>query len=195
MNTRRAITAALLATLALVAGACGGSDEKSGDDTTTTAGDAAQETTTTLADDEYLAQLDVVNTAIDAAGTDVCALTEATAQMPYEPSSSAQVEATIATAVKLYNAIAGAFPAESAASAEAWRSAATSLQAAAEEADYSKDFFNTDAAMNALSGETYETAVGEYQSLFEANCGSTASSAPEDGTTAETVPETTVPEG
>ncbi|MHB1139667.1 MAG: hypothetical protein ACYC2O_11985 [Microthrixaceae bacterium] len=189
MNTRRAVTAALLASLALFAGACGGSDDEGKDkETTTTAGDAEQPTTT-LADDDYLAQLEVVNTAIVDAGTDVCALTEATAQMPYEPSSSAQVEATVATAVQLYNAIAGAFPADAAASADAWRSAATSLQTAAEEADYAKDFFNSEAATSALSGETYETAVGEYQALFEANCVSETSTAPGDGATAETVPE------
>jgi hypothetical protein len=192
MTPRRAIGALLFASFALMAGACGGSDDasdsKDEDATTTTVDDSAGQTTTTLNDEDYLAQVAQITTAIEGAGTDLCALSEVTAAGPPEPANTAQVEAAVGLYASLLNALAGTLPAESAANADALRSSATTLQTAAADAGYPEDFFSTDAVSDALSGEAYDAAMTEYQTIYSSTCVTEPPAGAES-------PETTVPAG
>ena len=188
MTTRRALSVALIATLALFAGACGGDSDDASKDTTTTVVDDATETTTTLTDDDYAARIEAVNAAIDAAGTDVCALASSMEETPPAPSTPAQVELFVGTAVKLYQAIGATFPAEATASTEAWNTLANELQTAAADAGYPVDFFEGEGAAAVLSGPTYEAATTEYQAIYQEQC-ATDAPADEGGATAETIPE------
>ena len=90
MNTRRALGALMIASLALFASACSSDSEGSSKKETTT---TAAETTTTakpLTDEEYTAAVAQMSATVSAAGTDLCKV--AATGSPPLPSTPAQVK-------------------------------------------------------------------------------------------------------
>lgn len=176
MTMRRTAGALMIAALALVGAACS-SDSKSdsADSKKTTTTDAVTTTTAKpLSDDDYLAQVDAITAKLTAAGTDICTLTAATGEGPPEPSNTTQVKAAVGLYTALLNAVANSFPAENATSADALRTAATNFSTAAETAGYPKDFFSSEEATAALSGEGYNAAMTDYQTIYTSNCATEA---------------------
>lgn len=184
MNTRRAIGALMIASLALFASACSSdSDSSSAKKTTTTAkGDSSKGDTSTtaapLSDADYTAKVAEISAAITGAGTDLCALSSVTTQGPPEPTTTAQVKSAVGLYALLLNSVASSFPAESAAKGEALKTAATTLQSDAEAAGYPVDFFTSEAGTAALSGEGYDAAMTEYQTIYTATCAADTTTVP-----------------
>jgi hypothetical protein len=177
MTMRRTAGALLIAALALTGAACSSdskSDSADSKKTTTTA--VTSTTAKPLSDEEYSAAINEATAKVQAAGTDLCAVTAASSDAPAVPSSTAQVQATVDYFVTLMNAVAGALPAENAASADAFRGAATAVKDAAETAGYPADFFESEAASSALSGTAYQEATNEFQTIYTSTCAAAASS-------------------
>jgi len=177
MTTRRTIGALMIASLALFASACSsdseGSEGSGSKSTTTVASDSAADTTTTeapLSDEDYAASVEAISTAINGAGADLCALSTVTTEGPPTPTTEAQVESAVGLYGQLLNAVANAFPAESAAKGEALKTAATTLETDARAAGYPVDFFESESSTAALSGDGYTEAMTEYQTIYAATC-------------------------
>ena len=189
-NWRRICGVALVATVALFAGSCSSDDDSKSTTTTTAKGDKTTETTAKpLSDEAYSAKVAEISTAITGAGTDLCALSTVTTEGPPEPTNPKQTEEAVGLYVELLNAVAGAFPAESAASSESLRMAADTLQKEAEAAGYPPDFLSGDAGQKALSGDGYTAAMTEYQTIYQAQCApATPPSGPAADPSASTVP-------
>jgi hypothetical protein len=170
-NWRRICGVAVVATLALFAGACSSDEDSKSETTTTVKEDKTTETTAKpLSDEAYSAKVAEISTAIKGAGTDLCALSTVTTEGPPEPANPKQTEEAVGLYVELLNAVASAFPADSAASSESLRIAANTLQAEAKAAGYPPDFLSGDAGQKALSGEGYTAAMTEYQTIYQAQC-------------------------
>lgn len=170
-NWRRICGVAVVATLAMFAGACSSDEDSKSETTTTVKGDKTTETTAKpLSDEAYSAKVAEISTAIKGAGTDLCALSTVTTEGPPEPANPKQTEEAVGLYVELLNAVASAFPADSAASSESLRIAANTLQAEAKAAGYPPDFLSGDAGQKALSGEGYTAAMTEYQTIYQAQC-------------------------
>ncbi len=171
MRIRRIVAAALVATLALGAVACSGDDEAEEDGTTTT--EAADETTTTVAelsDEDYVAAVEPIMTALDGAGTDLCKVLEvAYGSGPQAPPSTVeQVKVTVAAQAKILRSLAATEPVE-AASAPVLTATADKLEADAEAAGYSLEFFET--GVNAVfDTDEFRNAITPYQNRQAAEC-------------------------
>ncbi|MCX6525502.1 MAG: hypothetical protein NTX58_12205 [Actinobacteria bacterium] len=192
-NWRRIGGVVMVATLALFAGACSKDNNSKSTTTTTAKGDKTDKSTPSstakaLSDEAYSAKVDEISTAITGAGTDLCKLSTVTTEGPPEPTNPKQTEAAVGLYVELLNAVAGAFPAESAASSESLRMAANTLQTEAEAAGYPTDFLSGDAGQKALSGDGYTAAMTEYQSIYQAQCAPAAPTDPAADPSASTVP-------
>ena len=106
-NWRRICGVAVVATLALFAGACSSDDDSKSETTTTVKGDKTTETTAKpLSDEAYSAKVAEISTAIKGAGTDLCALSTVTTEGPPEPANPKQTEEAVGLYVELLNAVA-----------------------------------------------------------------------------------------
>ncbi len=185
MRIRRIVGAAVVATLALGAAACSGDDNADKDETTTTK--AGEETTTTVAelsDDDYSAAVEPLMDDLDGAGTDLCAVLQVAYGTGPEapPSTTEQVKVTIAAQAKILRSLAATEPVE-AASAPVLNATADKLEADAEAAGYSLEFFQT-GVNSVFDTEEFRTAMTPYQSRQAAECASeepTAGSSELDG--------------
>ncbi|MHB1139668.1 MAG: hypothetical protein ACYC2O_11990 [Microthrixaceae bacterium] len=194
MTKRLLVGALLLATLGLLAGACGGSDDKADettttkkDTTTTEAGDDASDPDDTteeeqVGDDEFDAQVGEVAATVESANGDVCVLmsvlTEGTTDLP-NPSTPAQVKTATAFVAQVLNAIADSSPPENAAQAETIRSTATQVEADAADHDYDPEWFNS-SDYDPLSSEESMAALTTFYEVATTNCatGDTPATAP-----------------
>ena len=170
-NWRRIGGVAVVATFALLAGACSSDKDSKAETTTTVKSDGTSETIPEpTADEAYSAKIAEFSSEIASAGTDLCAVATVTTEGPPEPTNSKQAEEAVGLYVQLLNAVAGTFPADSAAESESLRMAANTLQAEAQAAGYPPDFLSGDAGQNALSGDGYTAAMAEYQTIYQAQC-------------------------
>ena len=149
MIKRLTVGALLLAALGLFAGACGSDD--AADETTTT----KKETTTTeaedsddgaedesadsISDDEYMERISLISEQISSANGDVCVLLDTLTMdetdLP-EPSTAAQVEASVELFQETFHALADGAPAGLEAQADAVRTAIDSFAAEAADNDF-----------------------------------------------------------
>lgn len=167
MRMRQVIGVAAVAVLALVAGACGGDDEKADDTTTTT---AKEETTTTLTDEDYSSAIAEYTASVEAAGTDLCALSQSLTSTPPTPATEAQSKQLIELYAKLLRTLAAAVPSDPT-SAQTFTSTADALLAEAEEAGYPVDFLsNVDDPPTSLSGEAFATANQAVAAKVQTDC-------------------------
>lgn len=196
-NWRRVAALALMTSLALFAGSCSGDGDKEAKATTTTEkGDKTAPTTSKpLSDEAYSAQVDKISQEIEGAGTDLCAISLVTTEGPPEPTNKKQTEEAVGLYVELLNAVAGAFPADSAAASESLRIAANTLQTEAEAAGYPTDFLSGEAGQKALSGDGYTAAMTEFQTIFQAECAPAASADPGADPSASSPDVSSVPAG
>jgi hypothetical protein len=193
MTIRRPLAVLLAAGLAFSVAACSdddGSDEGSSSSTTTTAADAAEQTTTTISDEEFSAKADEVAAAVQAAGTDLCAVGVAPQELP-TPGTPAQLERMLQIFKQTLDVAASALEADDAESAEALRTAASDLIAEAEAADYDMSFISGDSMPEALQSPEYLAASEALNTKFAAECQPSAGGG---GATGE-APETTAPQG
>jgi hypothetical protein len=183
MNPRRAIGALLFASFALLAGACSGSDDA--DETTTTkketttteAADSEDsddsETTDTVSDEEFDAVVGEAASSIEAASGDACTLftafTDLSAVQLPDPSTPAQVETAVGLLDTLLSTIANTAPPEFAAEADALNNAVTTFNAAAEENDYSPEWFSSSDADPFSDPET-SAALDAYLGTVSQQC-------------------------
>ncbi len=171
MSIRRIVGAAMVATLALGVAACGGDEDAEKDETTTTK--AGEESTTSLrelSDDDYSAAVEPLMAELDGAGTDLCAVLQVAygAGPEAPPSTTEQVKVTIAAQAKILRSLAATEPVE-AASAPVLNSTADKLEAEAEAAGYSVEFFTT-GVNSVFDTEEFRTAMTPYQSRQASEC-------------------------
>ena len=177
------MVAAAVLSLAVLAGGCGGDEET--EETTTTAAaegsesgaEGATTTVAALSDEEFSSKADEVLDAVDEAGTDLCELFSATSTAlgpDAPPSSPEQVRITVELQVALLEAIAASEPVVPESKATIERIAGE-LQAAAEEAEYSEDFFNDGALAGIINGQELVTALTPYQTRYQSECAPTTS--------------------
>ncbi len=182
MMKRLTISALLLATLGLFAGACGGSDDAA-DETTTT----KKETTTTeagasddedsgsdeVSDEEFDEAISVVSDEITAAGTDSCALFDVLNSMDGvdlpDPSTQNQVKSAVGLIEQLFVAIADSAPPEFATEADTLRNSIEEFGLQAEQNDYDPEWINSsEADPFAAPGAT--DALTTYFGAVATNC-------------------------
>jgi hypothetical protein len=168
---RQVVGVAMVAMLALVAGACGGDDESSDETTTTEASEETTTTAATLSDDEFNAQVEPLLADLEAAGTDLCAVLEAASATGPEAAASteAQVKTTVDAQVQILKAIAASEPVDTANAAVINR-VADELSAAAEQDGYSTEFLQGEAFTSVLGAEDFNTAIAAYQTRQSSEC-------------------------
>ena len=174
MTIRRPLAVLLAAGLAFSVAACSdddGSDEGSSSSTTTT---AAEQTTTTISDEEFSAKADEVAAAVQAAGTDLCAVGVAPQELP-TPGTPAQLERMLQIFKQTLDVAANALEPDDAESAEALRTAASDLIAEAEAADYDIGFISGDSMPQALQSPEYLKASEALNTKYAAECQPSAS--------------------
>ncbi|MGB3409698.1 MAG: hypothetical protein WBA45_00765 [Microthrixaceae bacterium] len=183
MNTRRSITLlVLMASFALFAGACssdGDSTSKKSDKNTTSTtetkkGDepsdqtsTTEQTTTTVDDETFKTELGKVNTAIDNAGTDACALVEALNSNPPMPGNTAQSEQLVGTYSKLLRSVASALPASSTDNIKALNGAADEVAKVAESKKFAPDVFTSQEFGTVMSSEDVTKALAEFSGIAQ----------------------------
>jgi hypothetical protein len=189
MSRRRTVLLpfiALMAVIALVAGACGG-DDKADDDkkksTTTTekstettdAGDDA--TTTTVSDADFEASVTKAKDALDEAGTDPCKVMETFETLGMSvgnPSNTEQRKQATALAVAFYLALADAAPDDLKAEADQVRATVEEIEKEGEESNYSEEFLNEPEAIK--NDSSFNDASGKIMTAFTTQCGATTPS-------------------
>ena len=191
-NWRRICGVAVVATLALFAGACSSDEDSKSETTTTVKGDKTTETTAKpMSNEEFSAKVAETSAEITAAGTDLCAVSSAVMELGGDlapPATTEQSKDVVSLYVVLLNSLAG-LPAASPASSEALRNAATALPAEAEAAGYSPEFLSGETETKSLSGEEVTAAFSEFQQAATAQCAPTAPPAdPTADPSASTVP-------
>jgi hypothetical protein len=184
MRMRQVIAVTTVAVLALVAGACGGDDEKKADETTTTAKSTeTTETSTTLDDADYTAQIAEYTSAVEAAGTDLCALSSALSTQPPAPGNSAQSKQLIELYAKLLRTLAATIP-EDPTTVQTLNSTADALLQEAEAAGYPVDFLtNPETAPKSLTSEAFSAANTATAAKAQTQCASTSTVAGGETTT------------
>lgn len=177
MRMRQVIAVATMAALALVAGACSGNDEKADKTTTTEKSTETTETTTTLADDDYTAKIADYTESVDAAGTDLCALSAALGTQPPAPANPAQSKQLIELYAKLLRTLAATMP-EDPTTVKTLNDTADALLAEAEAAGYPADFLsNPDTAPKSLTSEAFNAANTATAAKAQTQCASTTTAA------------------
>jgi hypothetical protein len=169
MRTRRTIGAMALAAVALLAMGCGDGDDDAEDTTTTEATTETTATTTTLSAEEYTAAIEEFSATIDAAGTDLCAITDALLTSPPPPADEAQMEQVVVLYAELLRALAATSP-DDPETAQAFETAADQLLVEAEEAGYPVDFLSGETAPPSLSSEEFLAANEALQVKGQAAC-------------------------
>ncbi|MGB3409697.1 MAG: hypothetical protein WBA45_00760 [Microthrixaceae bacterium] len=187
MNTRRSLSLlAIVASLALFAGACSGSDEDSSAnnkaETTVkdnaakdgAAKDSSKENGTaedvdstdtapkSLSNKDFTAQLGKINDEIKAAGTDPCAIALAQDTEPPEPTNATQVADVVGTYSLLLRSMAGALPSASSANAKALTNAADAIDKSAKDAGYSGDFFSSEGLRKVMTDPGVNAGITEF---------------------------------
>lgn len=182
MRMRQVIAVATMAALALVAGACGG-DDKADETTTTEKSTETTESTTTLADDDYSAKIADYTASVDAAGTDLCALSAALGTQPPAPANPAQSKELIELYAKLLRTLAATMP-EDPTTVTTLNDTADALLAEAEAAGYPADFLsNPDTAPKSLTSEAFNAANTATAAKAQTQCASTTTAAGDAPTT------------
>jgi hypothetical protein len=183
MKTRRSIALlVLVASFALLAGACGSDGDsnakKSDKNTTSTTenkkGDEPSDqtsttalTTTTVDDATFKTELSKVNSDIDKAGTDPCALVEALDANPPTPGNSSQSEQLVGTYSKLLRAVASALPASSTDNIKALNGAADEVAKVAETKKFAPDVFTSPEFGAVMSSQSVTAALGEFSGIAQ----------------------------
>ncbi|HTO00438.1 MAG TPA: hypothetical protein VL068_07165 [Microthrixaceae bacterium] len=190
MNTRRSLSLlAIVASLALFAGACSSSDDTASkkDKTETTAKDTKSDSKSDskddgkdaptdteadaqpkkLSDEEFTAALKKVNDSIKDAGSDVCKLAKAQNTEPPEPTNPAQVEEMVGTYVILLRSMAGALPSGSAANIKALNEAASQIEQSGKDSKYSADFFSSEGIMKIMTSEGVTAGITEFSTAAQ----------------------------
>lgn len=170
MRIRRIVGAALVATLALGATACGGDDKAEKDETTTTKAEDSSTTLPELSDEDYAKEVEPLMSELDGAGTDLCAVLQvAYGSGPQAPPSTVeQVKITVAAQAKILRSLAATEPVE-AASAPVLNATADKLEADAEQAGYTVEFFQT-GVNKIFDTEEFRNAISPYQTRQAADC-------------------------
>lgn len=193
MTLRRSLLVMTAASLVLFAAACSGDDDEAADGPADPSSSTVAEeslTSTTLSDEDYFSQIEATEQALEAAGSDLCAVSQATAMLGM-PANPAQVERVIGIYTLTYNAAASALEPEDPTSAEALREAARALADEAAAADYSMEFIGGDAPPEALSTDEFVAATEALEAKYTADC----ATVPDESSTSDGLPtETTVPE-
>jgi hypothetical protein len=158
-----------LVAVALLAMGCSDGDDDGDDTTTTEAAAETTEPTTTLSAEEYTAAIDEFSATIDAAGTDLCAITDALLTSPPPPADEAQMEQVVTLYAELLRALAATSP-DDPTTAQAFEDAADQLLVEAEEAGYPVDFLSGDTAPESLSSEEFAAANQALQVKGQAAC-------------------------
>ncbi len=173
MRMRQVIAVSTVAVLALVAGACGGDDEKADETTTTEKSTPTTETTTTLDDADYTAQISEYTTAVEAAGTDICALSDALSTQPPAPGNSGQSKQLIELYAKLLRTLAATMP-EDPTTVQTLNSTADALLTEAADAGYPVDFLtNPETAPKSLTSEAFNAANTATAAKAQTQCAPT----------------------
>lgn len=175
----RRVLGAVVVLAAVALGGCSDSGDQ----------DETQRTTTTsgpkLSDEEYAAELSELNDAVDAAGTDFCALVAASGfAATANPSNTAQVESAIDATAGLYRAIAESGALDPADSATLDRFV-DELEEQAAAAGYSEDFVDSKAISELAESSEYAPALAAVDERAAADC------APADGSATTTAAPTT----
>jgi hypothetical protein len=191
MTIRRSLAVLLAAGLALTAAACSddGSEEGSGSSTSTSAADTPEQTTTTISDEEFFAAADQASAAVEAAGTDLCAVGPALSALPMAPSTPAQLERMLQIFQQSLDVAASTLESDDPQSAEALRTAARDLIAEAEAADYDLSLVSGDSVLDALRSTEYMQASEALDTKYKAECGTGEAGAQGNATSPSTVPE------
>lgn len=158
----------------VVTGACSSDDAKDDEDkdseTTTT---VAEQTTSTMTDEAFSSGLTEFSAAIEASGTDLCAMGEAQALIPQAPpANEAQMEEFIGVYAGVFRSYATALG-DDQASADALNTAADELIAEAEAAGYPTDFLSGEDPTSGPKAMTSEPFIAANQALttkFQAEC-------------------------
>jgi hypothetical protein len=176
----------MVATLALLAGACSDGDDKADETTTTKVEDA---TTTTLNDDDYTDAITEYTASVEEAGTDLCSLSGALTSSPPSPGNEAQSKQLIELYAKLLRTLAAAVP-DDPASAQTFNTTADTLLSEAEAAGYPIDFLsNGENPPAALTSEEFSAANTAIAAKVQTQC------APTDTTVGDTTEPTTTVAG
>jgi len=186
MNTRRAIGAVMIVAVALFASACSSDSDggSSSDDPTTTTTTVAE-----LTDEEYAAEVATADSAIAAAGTDLCKLVDATQGLPSTaPANEAQTKQIVELAVTLYTAL-GTVEGVTPEDAATILGAVQEYAAAAEAAGYTVEFISSEDGQAAITSDAFIAAVTPIQERAQTECMPADSGGTAPGT------ETTVPAG
>ncbi len=178
-RARRGVALAACVALTLVAaGACSSDDAES--TTTTEASGTSEpdgveeestETSAPLDDAAFAAEIAEFNAAVEAAGTDPCALNDiVTGSPPPEPANSAQSEQLVGLYAGLLRAIGASVP-DSPAVASGFSGAADDLEGEAEAAGYPADLLSADAQLPpSLASEEFLAANSEFSDLVAERC-------------------------
>ncbi len=168
----------VLASLVLIATACGGSEdnakgsdsggkgsgaadktEKTVDSGSDNSGDA---TTDTLSNRDFDAEVDKIIDNFKKAGTDPCAVAAAQEFEPPETANPTQVKKLVEAYTVLLRSMAGALPATAGGSADALKSGADSVEKAARDTDLSRDFFSSDGLLKVINSPEMSKAMEDF---------------------------------
>ncbi len=190
MKTKRSIClAVVVATFALLAGACGSdgdSGAKKSDKSTTSTTEAKKDggeseteaTTTTVSDEDFTAQIEQVNSAISEAGTEPCKLMNALSSAPPTPANSDQSKKLAETYSTLLRAVANALPESSAANVKALNDAAGTVKSIAESQKFAPELFQSTEFGSVMSSQEVTSALSEFTGMTT-GCSPTTEETPE----------------
>ncbi len=190
MSVRRSFLlpfVALLALVALVAGACSSDDSSDGDkdkkETTTTAKKSdsdsdTTETTEAMSDDDFSAAVESAKKSLDEADGDPCKLMDTFQSLGStmgNPANTDQRKQTTELALAFYTALADAAPDELKSDADKVRTSVEAIEKEGEETNWSEEFMaEPEAVKNDPSFTESTTAI---LTKFTEQCGSTSTTA------------------
>lgn len=192
MSVRRSFLlpfVALLALVALVAGACSSDDSSDGDkkETTTTAkasdsesdsGSDSTETTEAMSDDDFSAAIETAMTALDDANGDPCKLMDTFQSLGStmgNPTNTEQRKQTTELALAFYTALADAAPDELSAEAEQVRTSVKAIEKEGEETNWSEEFMTEPEAVK--NDSTFTESTTAILTKFTEQCSPTSTTA------------------